>query len=157
MDNLLVAISLARSNPECLRELQSLLESAERDVVALGLICGGCGTCCDFAAAGHRLYASTAEIALLLSVGSPPEAPELRCPYQQKGRCVGRTVRPLGCRMYFCNEDDLAYQAIYERTHERIGELHQREEIPYRYVELTAALGQWRSGPEGKKKITFHL
>ncbi len=152
MDNLLAAISRARSKPECLRELQDLLAEAERDVVALGLTCGGCGECCDFATAEHRLYASTAEIALLVSAGTPPETAELRCGYQQEGLCVGRAVRPLGCRMYFCNEGDLRYQTIYERTHERIGELHQTAKIPYFYVELTAALAQGRSEVEDKKR-----
>ena len=148
MDNLLAAISLAQSKPETLAKLAAVLEVAEREVVALGLSCSGCGECCDFASAGHRLYASTAEIALVLSAGDPLDAPELRCGYHQQGLCCAREKRPLGCRMYFCKDDDTRYQAIYERTHERISEMHRQEQIPYLYVELTAALAQWRTKGE---------
>ncbi|MBT3279722.1 MAG: hypothetical protein HN909_07330 [Phycisphaerales bacterium] len=144
MSNAADAISLARQHPAVLSALREILAQAERDVVAMGLSCEGCGHCCDFAAAGHRLYASTAEIALVLSAGNPADANELRCGYQQDGLCLARDVRPLGCRMYFCNEDHRDFQALYETTHQAIRELHRSENIPYFYVELTGILRQYR-------------
>ena len=98
------------------------------------------------------MYASTAEIALLLSAGHPPRASELQCGYQREGLCAAREVRPLGCRMYFCKDRDQHYQAVYERAHERITELHRQAKIPYGYVELTSILAQWRLDGEDKKR-----
>ena len=93
---------------------------------------------------GHRVYLSTGELALLAR--TPPPAPErsarLRCSYQVGPHCRGRGDRPLGCRIFFCRDQDPSGQSQrYERAHEQIRALHARHEVPYHYVELTWALG----------------
>jgi hypothetical protein len=53
----------------------------------------------------------------------------------------------LGCRAFFCNPDLTTQgQAIYERADRQIVEIHRRCGLAYRYVELTAALGELLAG-----------
>lgn len=72
----------------------------------------------------------------------PPNAPQpLQCPYQVGRSCSARDRRPLGCRVYFCDAlDPDGQQAVYERFHRAVVELHRRFSLEYRYVELTTAL-----------------
>ena len=88
----------------------------------------------------HRLYLSTAELALL-TLDPPPLPPSpLRCPYQVDSACRARARRPLGCRLFFCKPpppDD-----AYERLHNTIRRMHGEYAIDYHYVELTAALAR---------------
>lgn len=127
-----------------LRSVQHILLAAQEQVDALALRCLGGGGCCKFDLAGHRLYVSIGELALLTADGPPRpnrDLPPLRCPYQCGPRCTARRSRPLGCRTHFCDpshDDTLA--AIYEAHHARIRRLHDRFAKPYAYVELTAAL-----------------
>jgi hypothetical protein len=54
--------------------------------------------------------------------------------------CSVHTIRPFGCRIFFCDAtatDWLAEQ--YERFHARIRRLHEELAVPYFYVE-------WREG-----------
>ena len=100
------AVAQACGAPEFLRELEGLLARAEQQVGALSPACRACGGCCDFARAGHRLYATTGEIALLIARSPQPagEVLPLHCAYQIGGACTARSGRPLGCRMFFCDE-----------------------------------------------------
>jgi len=124
-------------------ELEALYTRLDDEIASARATCAACGTCCDFMRAGHRLYVSTAELALLASVRPAEPSPRepLRCPYQIAGACTARQRRPLGCRVHFCTPPAEQWcQEIYERYHHAIGALHETHSIPYRYVELTAAL-----------------
>ncbi len=137
------AVAQACGAPEFLRELEGLLARAEQQVDALSPACRACGGCCDFARAGHRLYATTGEIALLIARSPQPagEVLPLHCAYQIGGACTARSGRPLGCRMFFCDEKTtLQREEIYEWHHHAIAALHQRCEISYQYAELTTFL-----------------
>jgi len=127
------------------RALAGLYARLDDEIAAAGATCDACGLCCDFQRAGHRLYASTMELALLWSVrpaGADPP-PSLQCPYQVEGACTARSRRPLGCRVHFCRPPSEQWcEQVYERYHRDIGALHERHDIPYRYVELTAALAE---------------
>ncbi|XAM00397.1 hypothetical protein OT109_03210 [Phycisphaeraceae bacterium D3-23] len=62
------------------------------------------------------------------------------CRYQVDGRCSTHTLRPLGCRVYFCTPGTDDWQhAVYERFLDRLRALHAAHDLPYRYME-------WRVG-----------
>src|SRR5688572_16070154 len=43
------------------------------------------------------------------------------CPYQVDGLCTARNARPLGCRLYFCDENAQSWQnEVYEKYHARL-------------------------------------
>jgi Fe-S-cluster containining protein len=123
--------------------LRAVYAQADAEAAKRNLSCRACGGCCRFATAGHRLLASAAELALLLE-GSPPACrPEPgRCPYQQGARCTARERRPLGCRVYFCDEPSAAAAGRYERHHRQVRRLHAERGLPYAYAELTGALAE---------------
>lgn len=141
-ESLRAAVALAAGNARFLQEIRGVLDRAQSDLADLQPTCRACGTCCDFAAAGHRLYVTTGELALL-SLAPPADAapPPLRCPYQDGPACAARELRPLGCRTYFCDGPSTdRCRELHERLHAEIRRLHGRRTIPYHYVELTAAL-----------------
>jgi Fe-S-cluster containining protein len=132
---------------EALEHVREVLAAAEADVDVLDPHCRACGQCCDFQAAGHRLYVSTAELALLVSGDARQPDQPLRCPYQQGSACTARENRPLGCRVFFCDAALAAStQAVYERHHAELRQLHEAFGLPYFYVELTAGLSIYTHG-----------
>jgi len=77
-------------------------------------------------AAGER------EASLLPLAPASPGA----CPFQEGNLCGVHSVRPLGCRVYFCDRSAQAWQhELSERMQERIRRLHDEAAIPYRYAE----------------------
>ena len=151
-----------RTDRRFLAELRRLYEDVDRRQSATGANCLGGGGCCKFDVAGHRLYLTAGELAFLTqappprerqaaptSITSAPEhacdsrKPELRCPYQRRGRCAAHDRRPLGCRAYFCRAAAHGPgPAIYEEFHRKLAALHERFGLPYLYAELTGALAQ---------------
>lgn len=84
------------------------------------------------------------------AIGQPIQLPQLNaagpplseaCPYQLKGRCSTHTVRPLGCRVFFCQAGTEDWQQqLYEHFLDRLRKLHDDHAIPYRYLEWRAGL-----------------
>lgn len=63
------------------------------------------------------------------------------CPYQVNGLCDVHALRPLGCRIFFCDATATQWQnALYERLHADLRHLHESLKIPYFYVEWRSAL-----------------
>jgi len=125
-----------------LRRLAALYGRLQRQANARNVQCMGGGCCCRFDLAGHRLYVSTGELAML-ALAAPPypqRSAKMRCPYQQGPRCLARERRPLGCRLFFCRSEPGQSQQQYERYHRLIRRLHDRAGLEYRYLELTSAL-----------------
>ena len=55
--------------------------------------------------------------------------------------CTAREARPLGCRIYFCDENAQAWQNdVYEKYHARLRAVHEEFGLPYRYLEWREAL-----------------
>lgn len=141
------AVGGALRKPEFLEELQTILDDTDVSISQLEPICQACGDCCNFTDMPHRLYASTGEIALLVSDTPPRQSLPLVCPYQQGGSCTNRKYRCLGCRTFFCNplnKNNVTglLQDVYENSHRKIAELHARHRICYQYREFTAACGE---------------
>ena len=132
------AVTASLERPQALAELGSLY--TELDAQLLDAVCLGGGACCRFDLAGHRLFVTTLELAMLLQLPPAADSAPLRCPYQIGPKCHSRGYRALGCRTFFCRQGHL--QDIYEAYHAKIIELHERFGIPYFYVELTAGIAE---------------
>ncbi len=138
------AVDDARRADGFLDAVGALLARAEAELADLQPTCRACGNCCRFDEFGHRLYCSTGELALLTArrpPGPPGPPPNGRCPWQVGDRCAARDGRTLSCRAFFC--DDAAAGRVVdvcERYHTALRRLHAEFAVPYRYLDLTAAL-----------------
>jgi Fe-S-cluster containining protein len=105
-------------------------------------VCNNSGRCCHFDAFGHRLYVTTLELAAF--VASLPPAGERSkedCPFQTHGLCSVHTIRPFGCRVFFCDSTSSEWQhQQYERFHCQLKRLHEELKVPYHYMEWREAL-----------------
>ena len=145
------AAALCRTVPGFLAALREILAAADREIAAhlagagIARPCLGGGGCCKFDLAGHRLYVSAGELALLAE--APPtdlsRAQRLRCPWQAGPSCAAYARRPLGCRTHFCRpKEKTFFEAVYEQHHREIRALHQSHCTPYAYGELTRNASQ---------------
>ncbi|MFA6133223.1 MAG: hypothetical protein WC869_04315 [Phycisphaerae bacterium] len=138
-------VARCRSDERFLGQLRAIYASVDAAVAEASPSCRGCGECCRFERAGHKLYVSIGELALLagqpLPSGARAEAG--RCPYQVGARCAAREGRALGCRVHFCNPPARGWcEETYERFHTQIRVLHDRLGLPYAYIEMTGALAE---------------
>jgi Fe-S-cluster containining protein len=66
-------------------------------------------------------------------------APE--CPFQIDRLCSIHTIRPFGCRVYFCDQTAQQWQQDqYEKYHDQLRRMHGALEVSYFYVEWRRAL-----------------
>lgn len=153
--------------PAASTAVASVLADADREIADLRPVCRSSGRCCQFETYGHRLYVTAAELVHFARVHVPGEGrqpienQESRiknqkslplqqffagptpqgCPFQVGGLCTAREARPLGCRVYFCDQNAQSWQnSLYEKYHARLRALHERFGLPYRYLEWRAAL-----------------
>jgi Fe-S-cluster containining protein len=138
-----------------------VLAEADADIAARKPVCKASGRCCKFEEYGHRLYVTAGEMLHFARVqgdannlaeapvaGAVVSLPQFfasesprGCPYQVEGLCTAREARPLGCRLYFCDENAQSWQnEVYENYHAQLRALHERYNVPYRYLEWRAAL-----------------
>jgi len=116
--------------------LETLLLELDAEVRALGATCWVSGNCCDFEAAGHRLYTSRAEAERFakgvdLSGWDPASG---LCPAWKERRCTAREHRPMACRSYFCDpRTEELTSDITERYTSALKSLHDRHRVPWDY------------------------
>ncbi len=160
------AIRAAARRDDVLEAMSAFHRRADERIAALPGTCWNSGTCCKFGAYGHRLYVTTLEAAWYLAArdrlepheadgpGKPPTllpiiAPrpivEDACPHAHDGACQARAVRPLGCRIFFCDPAAADWQGpLTEELLAELRSLHQSLEVPYVYadwMDVLAALG----------------
>jgi Fe-S-cluster containining protein len=141
----------AAGDPMIDAAIRGLYADLDAAVRARGPTCWVSGRCCHFDAFGHRLYVTGLEIAWVvkqvgaLSSPSPPP-PDTDgggaggCRFQKDKLCTIHAVRPLGCRVFFCQEGTQTWQQnVYEQFLARLRVLHDHHGLPYRYME-------WRVG-----------
>lgn len=154
--------------------LARLLVDLDQEVAAGRAVCRTSGRCCRFDTFGHRLYVTGLEIAWVLRLADKPAAPPAvipaaapgttavvplplfehsnltskdGCPFQQDRLCTVHTIRPLGCRVFFCQEGTDEWQhELYERYLARLRRLHDEHAVDYQYME-------WRRGLEEAQAI----
>ncbi|MDR3077499.1 MAG: YkgJ family cysteine cluster protein [Planctomycetota bacterium] len=134
-------------HPERTAALRRFYREVDAVLVAGGRSCRGCGRCCRFDEAEHRLYASRLERDYLLESVAPFTPAEegesehsvellaagLRCPFQKEGRCLAREGRALGCRLFFCSGLD---DGLSEHWHQRLKHLHRDLGLEWDYAPL---------------------
>ena len=80
------------------------------------------------------------------SLPPPPTDPDTidlqaSCVFQVAKLCSIHAVRPLGCRVFFCQQGTEQWQQdLYEHAMNRLRALHETHALPYRYMEWRAAL-----------------
>ncbi len=58
------------------------------------------------------------------------------CPFLSRGRCTVHAIRPMGCRVYFCDPAAREWQQdLFEHAHRKIADLHTARSIPYEFAE----------------------
>jgi len=120
------------ANEPFLASLREIYRAADAAAAGAGASCRACGRCCRFDEAGHLLYVTPGELALLTAFPPPaldtprravsdgphcdptasPHAPcqgpadackrAGRCAYQAGNLCTARDRRALGCRLFSC-------------------------------------------------------
>jgi Fe-S-cluster containining protein len=153
----------AIAHPEIRAALESIYTAASSAIAQRGPTCWASGRCCNFDAHGHRLYVTGLETAYTIALvaptpGTPPHRggssglpssplslPQLHlartkggCPFQLNNLCTVHTIKPLGCRIYFCDKSAQDWQhELSEKLLADIRTLHDAHHIEYRY-------GEWR-------------
>jgi hypothetical protein len=126
-------------------ELLQLYAVVDAEVAAERPRCDASGRCCRFKEYGHTLFLSSLEAELLLEFAPPfsPPVDSAFCPFQKEILCTAREPRPLGCRIYFCDE---RYQQrsheITEKCLQKLKEISDREGLPWRYAPLHVFLNE---------------
>lgn len=133
----------AAGNPQLVQAVQQVYADLQEQIESRKPICVMSGKCCRFEEYGHRLYVTTVELGALLAgaLKSDRSWDGTGCPFQQNKLCSVHTIRPFGCRIYFCDPTAQEWQQdLYERLHVRIKALHEQFGIPYHYLEWRQAL-----------------
>lgn len=122
--------------------------------------CDQCGQCCGFAQYGHALFVTTVELIHFFTMyreqldrpGDPLAALGRDstafcqgefCPLQISHSCGVHAIRPIGCRLFFCNGPDRGWiPEAYETYQSRLKAVCATLCVPYCYVEWTNALVQ---------------
>lgn len=129
--------------------LESIYAEAQQRITERGPACWASGRCCNFESYGHRLYVTGLEAAYCVTRWNQTQTPltiesveaaQARggCPFQQHNLCAAHTIKPLGCRVFFCDRTAKEWQnSLLEELHARVKGLHTAA-IPYEY-------GEWRA------------
>jgi Fe-S-cluster containining protein len=142
-DTLLQAVHAAAARPEVLAAVAELYGQMEQAILQRRPICRQSGRCCHFDAWGHRLMVTTLELAAFLAHRPRPvvDPPPGGCPFQSDKLCTVHPLRPLGCRVYYCDATATAWQQEqYRACHHALRQLHEDLAVPYHYVEWRQAL-----------------
>ncbi len=142
-------------------ELEGVYEYVAARVESRGPACWASGRCCNFEKTGHLLYTTGLEAAYTVSrldaaIGARARSPAHRltvspshptCPFQSANLCGVHPIRPLGCRVYFCDRSAQEWQrALSERAIAQVRAIHDRHGIEYRYSEWRALLAMFFNG-----------
>jgi Fe-S-cluster containining protein len=117
-------------------QLDTLYAELDAELAEIDALCRASGDCCDFPAAGHRLYTSRLEADRFVRgvdlTGWDPQSG--LCPAWKDRRCTAREHRPTGCRVYYCDADkEELLQQVMERYLTQLKWLHERHELPWDY------------------------
>lgn len=130
---------------EAMEDLELLLQELDYEVKDIGARCWLSGDCCDFDAAGHRLFTSEIEARRFAKgvdlTGRDPNSTQ--CPAWKDRRCTAREHRPLACRTYFC--DPRFKDAVHELTERyvtRLKWLHEKHGLPWDYRDFLSHLAR---------------
>jgi len=128
--------------------IQSIYDELAQELAELSPVCKASGNCCDFPNYDHTLFCTTVEAERLLAITPIAEHLERTqtelCPYWVERRCTAREGRPLGCRVFFCDEvyKSEHSQRVYEKYHAKLRELIESCGESYAYVPMVSAINR---------------
>lgn len=134
--------------------LRDMYQRVDDAIAARGPTCWISGRCCNFNAYGHRMYVTGVEIVWVLKKATEPSSHKATrglkvddvdlqgaCVFQINGMCSIHDIRPLGCRVFFCQEGTQGWQQeLYEDFQRELRLLHDNHHLPYQYMEWRAGL-----------------
>ncbi len=140
--------------PEVHAALAQFYATIDADVASRNPACELSGRCCRFDQYGHRLYVTSLEIAWMLRQFGGPAADRLQeatlpanegCPFQVGKLCSVHALRPLGCRLYFCDPSAAGWlNTVHEQYLGVLRGIHDNHGIAYHYQEWRAGLSEAR-------------
>lgn len=110
---------------------------------ALAGLCDACGKCCDFKGFDHQLFVTTPEMMYLaaeIGTESIKAMTTNHCPYQTDNKCTVYKFRFAGCRIFCCKGDADFQSRLSEMALKKFKFICEQFQIPYRYIDLPAAL-----------------
>jgi Fe-S-cluster containining protein len=148
---LLQIVSATAVRPEVRRAVARLYGQIQEATDQRRPRCVMSGRCCRFEEYGHRLFVTTMELACFhheLQAMRAGDSSHRRsswdgsgCPFQRSKLCSVHAIRPMGCRLFFCDATAEQWQqALYEQCHGELRRLHDELQVPYRYMEWRTAL-----------------
>lgn len=169
-DSLAASWLSAASDERIAARLEAVYLMLSEQIEARGPACWASGRCCNFDKTGHRLYVTGLEAAYTVSRIASPEravndrpvfaplptldaavrAAETRgdCPFLDLNLCGVHRIKPLGCRVYFCDRSAETWQEeLSERGLRMIRSIHDEFGLSYRYGEWRAMLRLFASAP----------
>jgi Fe-S-cluster containining protein len=144
----------SNTESEIARRFESLYADLQTEIERRKPKCELSGRCCQFEEFGHRMYITSGELAVFRhKLNVLPNAPSTEnwegkgCPFQKGKLCGVHSIRPMGCRIFFCDSTSTDWQnQQYEQFHGKIKALHEELGLAYSYTE-------WR---EGLRQIGIH-
>ncbi len=148
----------AARDAEVAGALEDIYAAVAAEIDRRAPACWASGRCCNFDWAGHRLYVTGLEAAYTVArldrqptAGAGLSAATLEdalarggCPFQAANLCGVHAIKPLACRVYFCDRAAQDWQRdLSERMHERVRALHVRFALEYRYAEWRSLLAEF--------------
>ncbi len=125
------------------QQMQLIYHKLDKNLSSIPQPCTGCGQCCNFSEAEHRLYGSSLELAMLLDKAGEKTKERDQCPYQIEGKCSVREVRLIGCRTYYRlhnKGDQEKAEAFYEQALNAVKELLSQEGLSWEYKDLMSCV-----------------
>jgi Fe-S-cluster containining protein len=146
--DLSAAVAAAADRSDVSAAIAGVYTRIEAAVATRRPLCVISGRCCRFDEFGHRLYVTTMELAVFVkelraasASAAAAEANAGGCPFQRNRLCGVHGIRPMGCRLFFCDETSTQWQRKqYEQMHAQLKRLHESLAVPYFYVEWRSAL-----------------
>ena len=136
--------------PAVAESLEQVYQHAAGAIAERGPACWASGRCCRFEGFGHRLYVTGLEAAYTVAHRESPVTlaqvdtalAEGGCPFQELNLCGAHEIKPLGCRVFFCDRTAQEWQnTLLETLHAEVKGIHTRFGVPYQYGEWRAMLG----------------
>ncbi len=129
-------------------ELGTIYQHLEKELMLLNPGCNRCGTCCNFKAFDHILYASSIEVDFIMRNVEVPDfkVSDNVCPFLKDNQCSIRDFRTLGCRVFYCNPHyKEVLHSLYEKYYQMIKDLSGKYNTQWKYLPFLNQLAESKS------------
>lgn len=141
-------------NPSVQEEVAQVYAEVDAAVAAARPRCDASGRCCRFTEFDHTLFISKFEAEILLEAAPPFPRPVGRdgCPFQVNNLCTVRDVRPLGCRIFFCDPNYAGVgEQITEEALDKLKRIADRHDTGWQYAPLHHFLNRHEPSTVGEE------